>query len=384
MKGNYLNRQFLVVSGTNFSLFLILATWSFLPIFIVERGGNEADVGLVMGAVGVTSLGAIPILTPMMDRYGRKSFMVWGALTAGLSNLVFLAFSSYSPLMVFVRLLQGIGFAACFNACSTAVVDIVPARWRAQGIGFFAVSSSAGMAVGPLLGEQVMRNWGFDAYFGLLAIFGVIGFLLGGRFHEPAYSVDKKLVSGSFHTAWKGGHLPLMTLAAVFGSGYSAMINFFPLYAKSLHLRAGLFFAANGIALILTRLLLGKIAESTNRKRLILACLVGFGLMLVATPLARNLTHTVYLGLFFGLLQGIAYPSMMAKMVDRAPAHNRAVVVGLFTGSFGAGINISVFFWGLVASREGVPMMYIVAGCITFLATAAAAVLLAANSKPAT
>jgi MFS family permease len=69
--------------------------------------------------------------------------------------------------------------------------------------------------------------------------------------------------------------------------------------------------------------------------------------------------HVVALGLLFGILQGISYPAMMATMVDRSGEHNRAVVVGLFTGSFGVGINASLLLWGVVAELKGLRFMYL-------------------------
>ena len=128
-----LNAQFLLICTTNLSLFLVLSTWSFLPLFIVEIGGDSADAGLIMGSMGLTSLGSLPFIAPLIDRYGRKGFIVGGALLVGISNAGFLFFSTYSPLMVVVRLIQGVGFAACFNGCATAVVDLVPPEQRDQG-----------------------------------------------------------------------------------------------------------------------------------------------------------------------------------------------------------------------------------------------------------
>jgi len=193
MKSLVFNAQFQLVSATNLCLFLIMATWTFLPLFIVKIGGNVADVGIVMGSLGVTSLGSIPLLTPLMDKYGRKIFIIAGIFLAGISNLGFLLFPVYSPLMILVRLLQGVAFAACFNGCSTAVVDLIPPEHRAQGIGIFGVSGSLAVAIGPYTGEIVLHAWGFSAYFLLLTGFGLLGFVLALMVKEPRRSVGHEV-----------------------------------------------------------------------------------------------------------------------------------------------------------------------------------------------
>ncbi|MCA1960369.1 MAG: MFS transporter [Desulfomonile sp.] len=359
--------QFLLVGAVNFTLFLIISTWNWLPVFVVRTGGDKSAAGLVMGAIGVTSLGSLPFLAPLIERYGRKVFIIGGIFVIGISNAGFLLFDHYAPTMIVLRLVQGVAFAACFNGCSTAVVDFVPADQRAQGIGLFGVSGSLAVAVGPYLGETVLLAWGFGAYFTLLVAFGLCGFSAGLFIREPTRRSASPGLHGFFSTAFHDGHIYMMVTAAVFGSGFAAMNTFFPLYAGSLGLRAGPFFVAYGVTLILVRIFLGGLADRVRRDRLIVICLGGFGCMLLGTAQIAAAWHTVALGLLFGALQGLSYPAMMAKMVDRSSDSNRAVVVALFTGSFGVGINASVLIWGYVADVKGIEFVYVVNGVALFL-----------------
>ena len=365
--GLLMNTQFLLICTANLSLFLVLSTWSFLPLFIVEIGGDSADAGLVMGSMGVTSLGSLPFISPLIDRYGRKGFIIGGALLVGISNAGFLLFSSYSPLMVAVRLIQGVGFAACFNGCSTAVVDLVSPEQRDQGIGLFGASSSLAVAFGPYWGERILLWWGFDYYFLLLIGYGLIGTCAALLLREPERTVGLHEARGFFPTAIRDRYVSMMALAAAFGAGFAAMNVFLPLYAKTLGLHSGMFFVAYGLSLLVIRLFLGHLLDRIRRETLIWACLLVFGVMLWMTSKVYLVVHTILLGIVFGALQGIAYPAMMARMVDRSRDHNRGIVVGLFTGSFGAGLNASVLVWGWVAEMKGLPSMYLSAAAAMFL-----------------
>jgi predicted MFS family arabinose efflux permease len=358
MPDRLLSRRFLAATSTNFCLFLIVTTWSFLPLFIVKLGGDEVDVGIVMGAMGITSLGSLPVLAPLIDRYGRKNFIVFGILAAGLSNAGFLLFRDYSCLMIAVRLVQGLAFAACFNGCATIVVDAVPPERRAQGIGLFGVSGSLAAAVGPYIGEAVILNWGFTSYFVLLASFGLAGFIPALIVTDDTRDEATDRLQGFFSTAICGRHLSMMALASIFGAAFSAMQTFFPLLAQSLGLQAGIFFVCYGSCLVGVRVLLGQLADRLNRERLIFSCLVVSGITLVVTSQITRLYETVLIGMLFGITQGLSYPAMMARMVDRAGERNRAIVVALFTGSFGVGIHLSAILWGALANWKGLSFMY--------------------------
>lgn len=363
--------RFLLIAATNLCLFLVVATWCFIPVYIVELGGSSADAGFVMGSLGITSLGSLPFLAPLIDRYGRKVFIVGGILVIGISNAAFLLFDTYSPLMILVRLVQGVAFAACFNGCATAVIDIVPEEKRAQGIGLFGVSGSLAVAIGPFLGEICITKWDFQAYFYLLVGFGLIGFLTALFVPESTTrKTTREKMQGFFPTAIRGGYLAMMAVAVIFGSGFAAMNTFFPLFAKSLGIQAGIFFVCYGSALFLVRVFLGQIVDRVSKERLIFLCLMGFGLLLVSTSRLESVGQTALLGALFGIAQGLSYPAMMARMLSRSSAENRAVVVALFTGSFGVGINVSVLAWGCMADFNGLPFMFLTGGAIMFICAA--------------
>ncbi len=363
-----LSAPFLLICATNFCLFLVVSTWCLLPVFVVEMGGATADVGLLMGSIGITSLGSLPFIAPLIDRYGRKIFILGGILVMGISNAGFLLFDTYSNLMILVRLLQGLAFAACFNGCATAVVDILPKSFRGRGIGLFGISGSMAVAVGPFAGEQVLVHYGFESYFFLLVGFGLLGLLFAAFIRESVRDTSKTQdLPGFFPTAFRGGHVGMMVLAAVFGSGFAAMNTFFPLQAKALSLQAGLFFTSYGASLILVRLIFGGLADRIDRDRLILACMMAFGLLLILTSQITLMIETVFLGSLFGLCQGLSYPAMMAKMVDKSDDTNRGVVVALFTGSFGVGLNVSVLAWGMIGEIKGLVFMFILGGVAMFV-----------------
>ena len=284
--------------------------------------------------------------------------------------------------MILVRLIQGIAFAACFNGCATAVVDLVPAENRAQGIGFFGVFGSLAVSVGPYLGELFLSHWGPKIYFLLLVTVWDHGIYCG---------VDDQRAPTEGRPPRHYGLLPHGLPKRIYcDDGHGCNFRFrlrrdeylFPRFAKTLGLQAGIFFVCYGCSLILVRLLLGQLADRVNRDRLILACLIGFGITLGGTSQITSLYQVCLLGLLFGVVQGMSYPAMMARMLDRSNPDNRAVVVALFTGSFGVGINLSVLAWGAVAKSSGLPFMFLVGSFTMFLSAAISAAMSLFNKEP--
>ncbi len=56
-----------------------------LPLFIKEIGGNESQVGLMMGMFTIAAVVIRPIIGGMLDQYGRRSFIIFRAHLFGLT-----------------------------------------------------------------------------------------------------------------------------------------------------------------------------------------------------------------------------------------------------------------------------------------------------------
>ena len=52
-------------------------------LFIKEIGGNESQVGLMMGMFTIAAVVIRPIIGGMLDQYGRRSFIIFGLIFLG-------------------------------------------------------------------------------------------------------------------------------------------------------------------------------------------------------------------------------------------------------------------------------------------------------------
>ena len=106
--------------------FLILSSFSMFflfPLFVLNHGGNEVDIGVIMGAFTLASVVCRPWISEMIDRLGRKKSYTVGCLKMSVLPLAYLTFQGdltafYLPLLG-VRIIHGMGFAICLTAAFT-------------------------------------------------------------------------------------------------------------------------------------------------------------------------------------------------------------------------------------------------------------------------
>ncbi|MBI3988386.1 MAG: MFS transporter [candidate division NC10 bacterium] len=88
-------RDFLVASFANFLFFSNINAFNLLPLYIKDLGGTEAQIGGIMGMYQLAAIFMQPLAGVVIDRLGRRWFMVIGAASAlvassgfGFSNIL--------------------------------------------------------------------------------------------------------------------------------------------------------------------------------------------------------------------------------------------------------------------------------------------------------
>ena len=103
-------RDFSLVTLGNFFFFCNFSSFFLLPLFIRDIGGDEAQIGYVMGTFGVTSIGAIPFAAFLIDRYGRRRFMLAGSSLMIVASLLYVFISDISVKIFVFETCAGSGF----------------------------------------------------------------------------------------------------------------------------------------------------------------------------------------------------------------------------------------------------------------------------------
>src|SRR5512145_2348766 len=125
---------FFVMCG--FSLTVFLSAFQLLPtapFHILDLGGTTFASGLFLGFLTYSSAFSAPITGAFADRVGQRRILI----TSSSANAVF--------------------WSALLSASSAYMTNLLPERRRAEGIGYWGLSTIAAIAVAPPVGFWVYR-----------------------------------------------------------------------------------------------------------------------------------------------------------------------------------------------------------------------------------
>jgi EmrB/QacA subfamily drug resistance transporter len=116
----------------------------------------------------------MPIFGRLGDMYGYKRIYVTGISLLGLSCLLAAA-SRWFGLLMFARVLQGIGNATSLPSIMAIVTQVFPDRERGRALGFWAAMNGVAHGLGPVLGGNLTQYFGWPAVFVVLGGLGLAG-----------------------------------------------------------------------------------------------------------------------------------------------------------------------------------------------------------------
>lgn len=357
--------NFFVACLSNFFFFASLNAFTLLPLYIKLLGGTESQIGWIMGSYSLTAILGQPLAGALIDRFGRKRFILLGSALGMLASIGF-AFSTHMDArFVLFRILQGIGYSTFYIANLTLVAEIVPSSRRGEAVGLFGISGLMTIALSPALGELVIHHAGFSAFFFVAAGAAASCFLTGLAFRNLPSTPREAVSSGPFFLMPSVRILPPMLLTLVFGLVSGAVFVFLPTYATQAGLsRIGGFYIAYSVAAIGIRLTCGRLSDQWGRRRVILPALwlMGcgtLGLVWFVSPIGLLLVGTLT-----GMAHGLLFPALSAYTIDLADSEERGRFLGAFSTAMLLGHALSSFIFGMIAEQFGYRPIYLLASGI--------------------
>jgi MFS family permease len=341
-----------------------------LPIYIQQLGGNEIQIGLVMGLYSAVGIVCQPLIGPWVDVIGRRPFMLVG-IGLNLAAAMLATAPGGVGLLAVVRALQGIGLSLFFVASFSYVVDIIPPARRGWALGIYGISGFVSTAVAPLIGEWVVRTAGFRTLFVLSAALAVVPAALVWPLPETPrlLGLPARLAPGAVQAALQDVLHRHMLVAMFFGLGSGTIFAFLPTFAEDLGVTTlSLFYTAYSLSAIAVRLAGGRLIDTRGRRAVIVPSMfvqaAATGLLALLGVLVTRSSATPVLPVLFlaGLLSGGAhgflYPALAALVTDATPAERRAAVVGVFSAILLVGQAAGAFTFGYVANVLGYGSMW--------------------------
>ncbi|MDD5223580.1 MAG: MFS transporter [bacterium] len=375
MNSQLFTRPFITMSLAQLFTVSSFGMFFLFPLFITGHGGGKSDIGLIMGTFSLAAVFCRPWISTLVDRIGRKKSFSLGCLLLITAPLTYNFFQGplsgfYLPLLI-VRVFHGIGLAFCFTAAFTFAADIIPAERLNEGIGIFGITGLTGLAVGPIIGEQILRHYNFPALFAAAAGISAVGLLLPLSLSEPYRPVSSEVTPSFFQVFIRKRTLAVAVLSLLFGFGLSTSGNFVAPFAQEEKLSlVSLYFIAYSLAAILTRIFGGRIADRVGEEKVIPPALVLTAAGLLTLTLPGGNTTLLLAGFLAGTGHGFLYPLLSALALRNEPENIRGKISGAFTGSIDAGVFLGSATLGYVGEWAGFRAIFFLGGLALFLGLA--------------
>ena len=339
-----------------------------LPLYLDSLGTDSAYVGLVLASFSLAVLVARPLAGVfLVDRGYDKLCVILGVIVC------LLALGGYwlAPVLVLIaaaRMTHGVGFGFSSVAFGAMVARLVPSHRRAEGMGYFALSVSLGLCLGPIGGTYSMEYFNFNyplVFCGFFLLMSIIWLVLLPKWQPAVPPARPKITFSLFFE--KSVWLPCL-LCGLFGVAYGPIVGYITLWGKDLGImNVGAFFLLNASCSLVVRLFAGRVADTMGRAWILLPSGLLNGLSLLILMLYPNYSGLIWSAICMGLAMGAGYPTLQAWAIDLAPEARRGAATAFFYNCFDLGIGLSIVFWGFVASYWGYNTMYAIASSCMLL-----------------
>ncbi len=167
-----------------------------LPHMAGSLGASEEEATWVLTSYLVASAVVLPISGWLMERIGRKRFyMTCVALFTTCSVLC--GFAPSLPLLVFFRVLQGLGGGGLAPSEQAILADTFSVQKRGQAFALYGMAVVVAPAIGPTLGGWITDNFNWHWIFFINVPVGLLSLFLTQRMVEdPPYLTEEISRSG--------------------------------------------------------------------------------------------------------------------------------------------------------------------------------------------
>jgi DHA2 family multidrug resistance protein len=169
----------IVVIGT----FMVILDTTIVTVALDPIG---KDLGSVNGVEWIITayLLAVGIVQPatgwLADRIGRKPVFL-GAMVLFASGSLACAVSPSLALVIFFRVIQGLGGGAMVPVGMAIIYEVFPSDRRGTAMGVWGIAAMAGPAIGPALGGWLVTAFDWRWLFLINVPIGAVGTVLGVR-----------------------------------------------------------------------------------------------------------------------------------------------------------------------------------------------------------
>lgn len=362
------------------SLFQLLPA---APYQVLALGGTTFAGGLFLGCLTFSSALSAPFTGQLADRVGHRRVLMAVSLVLAAFSVTYAFLGSYRVMLAIV-FLHGLFWSGLLSASGAYITSIIPVERRAEGLGYWGLSSITAIGLAPPIGFWVF-SFGWTVLCLEIAALNVLMAVIAWRLPDDRASTDRiPMEAGASAPARRAGsedpasrrrftvEWPVLVLSvtmALIAFGYGGLTTFSALFADELGVwPRSVFLTTMSVAMLTSRLTLGRRLDRLGYRRVLLPCLLvtatGMALLAVAQGRATLILSALAFGSGFGLL----YPAYTAYIMSHIPAWRRGAAFGAMLAAFDTGVGGGSTGLGWLIHHLGFRPAFGIAAGLAFLA----------------
>ncbi|MEZ6070540.1 MAG: MFS transporter [Pirellulales bacterium] len=357
--------RFWCVYAANTSLMVAVSLLFRYSDFVHLLGGDELNLGLIIG-VGMTGSLVVRVFQGVgIDRYGNRLIWLVSLLLFSASCLAHLLVTHVDgPLVFAVRVLLNVSIAGCFGASISYITRTAPLARMAEVVGTLGSSGFVGMITGPALGDLIFGpgpvepqhiRWMFAVAAGLagvsfvLAWFATLGQTVPPRRRRPP-------IAGVLRRYHPGAVLAV-GIAMGFGIGLPGV--FLRPFSAQLEISGmAWFFTVYALVAFAMRMAVRRLPERIGNRPMVLMGLGFLAAGMLAFLLVHNEWQLVFPAVAIATSHAMLFPSVVAEVNSAFPGRYRGLATTLILGMVDIGTLVGAPTIGAIvriASLAGAP-----------------------------
>lgn len=314
-----------------------------LPLALARGGVPDPQIGLIVGTAALVQIPAAFAVGVLIDRFGGRRLFVLGGV-AYLAGTAILLLPDVEPSgamwpFVLARIFQGIGLASTLPSALSLVPRLVPSTRRGFGLAFMGSAHNLTLVVLPPVSLAVLASGSLDDVAALVAllVFGGLALAFGAplgpvpieTMGPGSIGVARRRFGFAVRSTW----IRPLAIMFLYVAHWGVVTAYLPQRAEAAGADIGLFFVADGIAILLLRVPSGWLADRMRPILLVTAGLLATVVAVALLALPPTTPILVVAGVLTGAGGGVLITPLLVELSRRSADADRGSAFSLFSAS---------------------------------------------------